>query len=293
MPENIPQPAPEPTAVPAPDPAAAAQAAAERERIALHRLSRLHEVPELQACALALLLPPGSKRARQVWNVETEGTPQADELRIEVKQLSAATRLPCFEWLLARMGTTPMPDREALLAATRRVMGARGVVRTIDRLYWLSMRQRLGEASLASPRAAAEVDISKLPQADVMSIASYSAFLSHLVPTTPARGDEGAAWYTTVMRAWWAEGDLPPRDRPDTDGLVQALHELQLMPWMQRPVVVRGWVSAALQHSRLRVLDDDAADALRLSCSLLDCPMPPELAQHYREIGTDLAGAAA
>ena len=271
----------------APDPAQAAQASRERERAALHRLSRLYDASELQAAVLALLLPPGSKRAKQVWKVEAAGTPQAEALREDVKCLSAATRLPCFEWLLARMGVTPLAERESLLAATRRVMAARGVVRTIDRLYWLAMRQRLGEASLSSPRAAADVDISKLPHADVMAIASYSAFLSHLVPTTPAKGDAGEAWYTTVMQAWQTKGEVPPRDRPDTDGLVHALHEIQLMPWMQRPVVVRGWVGAAMHHSRNATLDDDAADALRLSCSLLDCPMPPELAQHYREIGPD------
>jgi hypothetical protein len=52
---------------------------------------------------------------------------------------------------------------------------------------------------------------------------------------------------------------------------------------MQRPALMRGWVTAAVQHSRHGRLADTAADALRLSCALLDSPLPPELARHYRE----------
>ena len=53
------------------------------------------------------------------------------------------------------------------------------------------------------------------------------------------------------------------------------------MAWMQRPALVRGWVTAAIQHSRYGRLTDTAADALRLSCALLASPLPPELARHH------------
>ena len=46
-------------------------------------------------------------------------------------------------------------------------------------------------------------------------------------------------------------------------------------------MLARGWVSAAQQRSQHGRLGDGAADALRLSCRLLDSPLPPELARHY------------
>jgi len=55
------------------------------------------------------------------------------------------------------------------------------------------------------------------------------------------------------------------------------------MAWMQRPVLVRNWVDTALARRERGRLRDSAADALRLSCGLLDSPLPPELARHYIE----------
>lgn len=271
---------------PAPD----RQQRLEAERAALDRLSRLNGALELQAAVLALLLPEHSKRAARAWEIETDGTPGADALRTQVGDLSAAARLPQFEALVSRMRGQPLAERQNLLEATRRVMGARGTVRPIDRLHWLAMRQRLGGPSAATAQRAAAADLSLLPQADVAAIAAYSAFLSRLVPidtaeATPATDTTetppGAAWYDTAMAPWRANAEIPPCQPPDSDGLVHALQALQALPWMQRPMLVRGWVTAALQHSRHGRIEDTAADALRLSSTLLDSPLPPELARHY------------
>jgi hypothetical protein len=91
------------------------------------------------------------------------------------------------------------------------------------------------------------------------------------------------------MTPWQARAEIPPCAPPATDSLVHALQELQAVAWMQRPALVRGWVSAAIQHSRHGRLTDTAADALRLSCALLASPLPPELARHY---GAPLPDAA-
>lgn len=267
------------------------------ERTAIDRLARLNGALELQAAVLALLLPPGSKRAARAWEIETDGTPNADALRGDVNELSAPARLPQFEALVSRLRGQPLAERQNLLEATRRVMGARGTVRPIDRLHWLAMRQRLGAPSATGAQRAAAADLSRLPQADVSAIAAYSAFLSRLVPvdtadpppavdapvaaTAAAAVSAGAAWYATAMAPWRANADIPPCQPPDSDGLVHALQALQALPWMQRPMLVRGWVTAALQHSRHGRLADTAADALRLSSTLLDSPLPPELARHY------------
>lgn len=256
--------------------------ARERERAALDRLSRVHGQHELQAALLALLLPRGSKRARAAWRLETEDTVNAQALYDDAACLSADTRLPCFEWLLVRMAAAPLAERKALLESTRRVTSARGKIRPIDRLHWLVMRQRLGEPAFFGPRSGADGDISQLHESAVMAIASYTAFLARMVPDADS-AVAGAAWYDTVLAPWQHRADVPPCVAPTIDGLVHALQGLRALPWMQRPVVVRGWVGAAVKHSRHGQLDDTAADALRLSCTLLDSPLPPDLAAHFVE----------
>ena len=274
----------------------------ERARVAADHLSRVNGPLELHAAVLALLLPPGSQRALRAWQIECGANP-TPALREHVAALPAAARLPWFEIMLARLRSSPLPARQALLEATRRLMGARGTVRPIDRLHWLVMRLRLGEALGVAAPAGAGTALSQLPQADVHAIAMFSAFLSRMVPVAEAAADApeappapapataagaapptstlGAAWYASVMAPWAHLAHVPPLALPDTDGIVYALHALQALAWMQRPVLVRGWVTAAQQHSRHGRLSDSAADALRLSCALLDSPLPPELARHY------------
>jgi hypothetical protein len=270
---------------------------AERERAACHRLARVHGTHELPAALLALLLPPGSKRALIAWRIDTEDALNAQVLLDDVNCLSPAARLPWFERLLARMAGMPLAARKTLLENTRRLMSARNRVRPIDRLHWLVMRQRFGEATHFGARTGADGDISQLQESAVMAIASYTAFLARMVPGTQgALGsanpntsakdlaeENGAAWYASVMAPWVHRADVPPCAAPSVDALVLALHSLRALPWLQRPVVVRGWVGAAVQHSRHGRLDDSAADALRLSCTLLDCPLPPALAEHFTE----------
>jgi hypothetical protein len=265
----------------------------ELEQDAVEHISRLNGALELQAAVLALLLPAGSQRAARAWGIETAATPHAGAIRAHVEHLPGATRLPWFETLVSRLRGQPLSVRQGLLESTRRVMGARGAVRPIDRLHWLAMRQRLGGSSAAGARTAAAAELSQLPQGDVLAIATYSAFLSRMVPVdateapaTPETADApqaapGVAWYDAVMALWQSHAVTPPCRPPDNEGLVHALQELQALAWMQRPMLVRGWVTAAQQHSRHRRLTDGAADALRLSCSLLDSPLPPELERHY------------
>ena len=249
-------------------------------------LGRVNGTLELQAALLALMLPAGSQRAARVWSAENESAPEAQALLAHAGHLFANARLPWFEQLLSRMRRQPLPARQALLEASRRVMQARGSVRPIDRLHWLSMRQRLGGNAAVKVKTAASVEMSQLPGDTLHAIASYSAFLSRLVPTeAPDASTPGAgpAWYASVMAPWQHRSDLPACMPPDTDALVSALHELQLLAWMQRPVLVRGWFDAAIAHSLHRRLGDSAADALRLSCTLLDSPLPPALAKHFIE----------
>jgi hypothetical protein len=244
-------------------------------------LARINGTLELQAALLALMLPAGSQRAARAWAAENQALPDAPALLAHAGHLQTNARLPWFEQLLSRMRRQPLPARQVLLEASRRVMQARGSVRPIDRLHWLAMRQRLGGNAAVKVKTAASDELSQLPGDMLHAIASYSAFLSRMVPTESA--DAGPAWYASAMVPWQDRADLPDCAPPDTNALVSALHELQTLPWMQRPLLVRGWFDAAVAHSLHRRLGVGAADALRLSCTLLDSPLPPALAKLFIE----------
>jgi hypothetical protein len=143
---------------------ASSHAATDKDGEAANRFSRLHGAAELRAALLALLLPSSSKRAAHAWQVETAAVPSAEGLFEHASKLSGAARLPWVEVLLARMALQPIAVRKELLLATRRVMGARGWVRPIDRLHWLAMRRGLGEVPPLVARP--ESNLHRLPVAD-------------------------------------------------------------------------------------------------------------------------------
>jgi hypothetical protein len=171
----------------------------ESERDAADRLSRVHGAGELQAVLLAMLLPPKSRRAGRAWQVEAASSAGAEALRKHVANLSGAARLPWFELLLSRMAAQPLALRQELLQATRRVMGARGVARPIDRLHWLAMRRGLGEVAPLAARPEAHAEVAEWLESDVRSVAAYTAFLSRMVPGDSVDSAEGRAWYDIVM----------------------------------------------------------------------------------------------
>src|SRR3982751_4345359 len=221
------------------DDAHAAAAAPAPEREAADRLLHVHGAGELQAVLLALLLPRGSKRAQRAWQLEAGKAPDAEGLRAHAGNLSGAARLPWFELLLSRMAAQPLAERQELLLATRRVMGARGIARPIDRLHWLTMRRGLGEvAPLAARPEPHGADVEWL-ESDVLNVAGYTAFLSRMVPGAVPDAPEGQAWYGAVMASFPGFAEIPPWQPPKAEAMVETLSRLQTLSWMQRPVVVR------------------------------------------------------
>ena len=251
------------------------------ERDATERLSRVFGAGELHATLLALLLPPGSKRAVRAWQIETEALVGADPLRHHVGELSGAARLPWFERLLSRTSAQPLAVRQELLKAARRVMGARGVARPVDRLHWLAMRRACGEVMPLAARPDVNADVAEWLESDVLDVAAYTAFLSRMVPGDEADSAQGKGWYDAVMTTWQPFAEVPAWQPPASAGMVEALGRLQTLSWMQRPVVIKNWVACAIRLSNRGRLSDLSADALRLTCGLLDSPEPPELARHY------------
>jgi hypothetical protein len=254
---------------------------------AADRLSRLHGPIELKAALLALHLTPGSRRAARAWDIETAGMPGVEGLREQVASLSGAARLPWVELLLSRMARQPVTARTELLLATRRIMVSRGATRPIDLLHWLAMRRGLGEVAPLVARSDSGVEVSEWLESDVLALAAYTAFLSRMIPDESEERSAGEKWYAAAMMAWQPFADAPECKPPDSERMVESLGKLRTMSWMQRPVVIRGWVATALKHSGGTRLGDLAADALRLSCILLDSPQPPELAKHYIKLPAD------
>lgn len=269
--------------------------ASQDELDALARLKFLQGPGERRAALLALLLTPGSARERQAWREETESVATAGRVRSDVQALRFAARAPAFELLLDRSRSAPVSERQALVEAARRVMSADGLVRPIDRLRWLAMRHRLGEARSPRATAAADNEMTNLPLSTVDHIATMTAFLARLVPAADAAaavGAAGHAWYQAVMAPWAeryrdAARDLPACRPPDADTLMHALWGVQELSWMLRPVLLRAWVDEAGAMSETLALREEAADALRLAALLLDAPMPPVLARHYLELKLD------
>jgi hypothetical protein len=208
-------------------------------------------------------------------------------LRRHAASLSGAARLPWFELMLARMAVHPLAARQELLQATRRVMGARGVARPIDRLHWLTMRRGLGEVGPLAARPESHAEAPEWLESDVLCVASCTAFLSRMVPGETVDSPDGRAWYDIVMATWLPFAEIPEWQPPKAEAMVEALAKMQTLSWMQRPVIVRNWVTSAISRSRGLRLGDLSADALRLTCGLLDSPLPPELSRHYITLPAD------
>lgn len=257
---------------------------------ALQKLGRLMGPGELRAAVLALIARPGSSREKQAWREETAHVPNAAAVRAEVRKLSHASRAPALDRALRAFAQAPAAERKKLLASARRVMSGDGQVLPLDRLRWLTMHHLLGEElaregqpDARNPSANA---VSKLVDVQRADIATFTAFLARLVPMADPRaavGGAGARWYQTVLERWWEPGSYPPCQVPDPDTLARALWGVQELSWMLHPVLIRTWVDEAVRTSEPRVLREEAAEALRLTCSLLNTPMPPVLAKSFIE----------
>jgi hypothetical protein len=260
-----------------------------RLRECLARLRKLEHPGQWQAATLALMLAPGSRGERALWVEETRDVPDAERLLDDVLALPQPHRLPWFEAFARRLAPGPVDLRHALVGAARRLMTSDGMVTQMDQLRWIALRHLLAGSTVAAP-AAAETGLAELEDPDAFMVCMYSAFLSHMVPapelTLDLTGNDslGQTWYASVIEPWYERFALPPRERHDIDATLRAVRVLQSLPWLLRPVLVRSWFDAARVLTAGPVLHPVAADALRLTCILLDSPVPPELARQYIEV---------
>ncbi|MEO5770429.1 MAG: hypothetical protein ABIQ29_00015 [Burkholderiaceae bacterium] len=258
-----------------------------RDRLA--RLRSLDEPAQWQLAVLALMLGPDNPREREFWSDRARDVAAADRLLDDVLALPHSHCLPWFEFFALQLAPGPVRLRHDLIGAARRLMTADGMVSQADQLRWVALRHLLACSAVAAP-AAASAGLAQLDDAQARMVCLFSAFLSHLVPTPEINLDlnghepTGQTWYDSVTADWYGRFELPQRESQDIDATLRALREIQAMPWLLRPVLVRSWFDAARVLTDGPALHPVAADALRLTCTLLDSPVPPELARQYIEV---------
>lgn len=260
----------------------------------LRQLQRQQGPRSLQALVLALVQTPGSAREAQAWAEETRGAETAAAAVLALlREVPRDAHLPLLEWALQTLNAEPAEQRVELLRSARRIMSADGKVRPLDRLRWLLMRHLLAgggrrQPLVPMPNARAEQALADLPDTRRQAIARFTAYLARMVPLVDPIakvGSAGVGWHRSVLRHCWAEGDAPICEVPDADALGHALADLQQLSWMQRPVLVRLWVQAALKVTRQlwpgEPLTREAAEALRIAAVLLDTPVPGAVASRF------------
>jgi Zn-dependent protease with chaperone function len=254
------------------------------------RLSRLAGRNALRAAVLGCMLTSDHAQERAAWAAEMGDGEGVVRILADVALQPRAARMPWFAEMVRRSAGGPLEDRRMVVESARRMMTAAGIVKPLDRLRWLALRHGLG-AGGRRPLTAANADHSPaFYRANLQSIATYTAFLARLIPVYSADVGIDAAgerWYTAVLQRFIGVSPLPPCRVPDSDALVHALRALQALSWINRPPLVRAWVGEAVSHSGPPGLTPDAADALYLTCWMLDSPMPPELARLFPPIAGD------
>lgn len=253
----------------------------------LRQLQDWQHPDDLCALVLALVQNPDSTREARAWAEEVQGSPQAPMLPDLLLRLPRDARLPLLEWAAKALATQPSERRAELLRSARRVMSADGRVQPMDRMRWLLIRHLLSGARaqpVPMPRARAELALADLPDNKRLAIARFTAYLARMVPMADPIakiGSAGVSWYGSVMRHCWLDA-APPCQVPDADAFGHALTDLQQLSWMQRPVLTRLWVQAALKVTQRlwpqEPLTLDTAEALRITAVLLDTPVPGAVA---------------
>ncbi len=258
------------------------------ERDALGRLQRLSGPTELRLSVLALMMNNGNEREAKLWRRAAEGIHHAEQILSDVAKLSPNRRVIEFERLTQQIAAGSIEERRALVEAGRDLLRSDGRVSPRDRLWWLTLRHRMGVAlqkqNYMRPMTGQGKELQQLEPDERAHVATLSAYLARIVPM-----DESEAGATTAAQAWfsgvmrrcghWDTAGAPPS--PDADALMHALAGVQELSWMLRPVLLKAWVEEAVNHSRQGLLSNDTADALRLAASLIDSPLPPMLASHY------------
>lgn len=260
------------------------------QREAQQRLALRHGPLEIRLVLLALMMDPTNVRERKLWMQLAEPLQHASRILEDVAQLHPTMRLPEFERVTEEIRQLDLAQRRDVVVLARDLLRADGRVSPRDRLWWLTLRHRLGMKTPRQPfsrpvtgQGQGLIELDKTARAQVAALTAYLArFVPHDEGSDGQLASASLAWYAGVM----ARCGLPPEatrqpEVPDTDHLMNALAAVQELSWMVRPLLLKAWVEEAFNHSPKGVLDHRTADALRLMADLVDSPLPPMLAAHY------------
>lgn len=263
----------------------------QRDQDAWARLKRLYGPTEQRLAVLALMLNPDNQKELTLWGQLAEAIPHGPQILCDVLDLQPQRRAPEFERLCTEVANRPLEEKRVLVETARDLLRVDGRVSPKDRLWWMALRHRMGVQAIlkkayARTATGAGHDLSALQTHEMADVASLTAYLARLVPVSEqASGPMPAAkqWYAAVMsRCNAPEGLRSWTQGPDADALAHAIHGIQEMSWMLRPILMRAWVEEALNHSKHGILSQDTADALRITAGLIESPLPPVLESHYQ-----------
>ena len=213
---------------------------------------------------------PGARRAARACRQPVRrGAPALVRAAARAHGGAAARRAP------GAAAGDPARDGRARLGAADRPPALAG-----DAARPRRMRAAGGARRRATPRSASG-------SSPTCRARRVTAFLSRMVPGDGAESVGGRAWYDdrdgelaavrrrAAVRAAEGRGDGRGAGA-DADAVVDAAPG-------DRPQLGRARRSRAVAAPTSRTV---AADALRLTCTLLDSPLPPELARHYITLPT-------
>ena len=285
------------------------------QRAAHQRLSGLSDQAEIRAAVLALILTPESEQELRGWKEATQGVASAAELLEQVLALAPTVRVTLLTSLLHRLSMRTRPERVAFRRAARQLMCADGLIRPIDRLYWLLIchltRNELHEeghagmpesgppagrvrrfsrslqaigGALGKRRARARFEPLDLSVSQRIAMLDWTAYLVRLLdgPAVP-QADSGQGWYLQVLDAILCESlsdagmaALAAGPRSSPDG-DRLVVALHELQSLAEPARVRIVETWVRAFGRQPQVPAAAVEAMRIVCCLLGTPIPARL----------------
>jgi hypothetical protein len=194
----------------------------------------------------------------------------ARALAPEAAGLAPALRLPAVDLALPSLKAGPAQAKRELIAALEAVIRADRRVSLHEFCVLELVKSQLAPA----PRAAAQ-------RAALGALAAQAATLLALLAHAGRRPDADAAAVRQAFDAGAKEMGLgalaaPDRERLTLEAAAQALDALRGLAPLQQALLVKGLFAAATADGTIRVSE---AELLRLVGAVLDCPLPPLLAE--------------
>ncbi len=274
----------------APEPACASECApgyapAQEEQGPTNWPNELLEIawpPDLAPATLVYMTGagPGAGATRQAWRMlfpELDRQRQ-DRLLQQVRTQPPAAHQGAFERLLTRCAALTLAQRRALRQQAQHIVQADGHVSLSERLRCLLLDHVL---DLQHESVLRETHCLSLAQCGDSIDSVGLALAGQLLQGEPGGAQARAAWCRAVRRTLEL-GPAPADAGAATASIEDALLRLPRLAAMSRPRLMKAWCAQALDGAQ--AVPQDALDALRCLCLLIDTPIPQSLAAHFPDL---------